>query len=115
MSFCEKVLVETIDEVVGNVFGEKTAKIILQYLKEKGSETVLQRVESFSDALPRILGRGSAVVEDLILDTLCLKCGLKLERKEGCGFIDYVKELGTKSSGTNAIGLTLSESKWQGR
>jgi len=86
---------ETINEVIRNVFEGETAEIILQCLKEKENDPkkIEERVQTFTDALPKILGVGAIIIEDLILETLYSKYGLELVRKKDYTFTYYVNEL----------------------
>jgi len=87
------LLTETITEVVRNVFDDEIAEIILKYLKENTSGRLDEKVKIFADALPKILGVGSVIIEDLILETLYCKCALELQWKKGYKFTDYIMVL----------------------
>jgi hypothetical protein len=89
----DDVVMQTIDEVVRNVFEDKTAETIFRYSGEAGSENVDDRVRAFAGSLPKILGTGSVIIEDLILETLYSRLGLELQWKKDYGFTDYVIEL----------------------
>jgi len=86
----DDILAETIDEVVKNVFEKDIAKIVLKYLKKNSSKKLNKRVRILADALPKILGESSVIIEDLILETLYSKCGLELKWKRNYRFADYV-------------------------
>lgn len=92
MSF-DDILSETIDEVVNNVFEKEIAKIVLKYLKKNSSKNPNKRVRILADALPKVLGESSVIVEDLILETLYSKCGLELKWKRSYRFADYILDL----------------------
>lgn len=99
----DDLLLETIDEVLKEVFGDESAKIILQHVKKSGSlkwEENPKSAEVFVDALRKILGAGSVPVENLILKSLYSKLELKFEKKEGYRFPDYAKELRSKCGST---------------
>lgn len=98
----DDTLMETINEVIRNVFEEDTAEIIFHYLEGSDPKKMEERVQIFTDALPKILGVGSIIIEDLILETLYLKYGLELERKKNHGFTDYIKELKEQLQGSKA-------------
>ncbi len=89
----DDILAETIDEVVKNVFEKDIAKIVLKYLKKNSSKKLNKRVRILADALPKILGESSVIIEDLILETLYSKCGLELKWKRNYRFADYVLDL----------------------
>lgn len=89
----EDLLLDAVDEVVRNVFDDETATIILGYLKDNSSKMLDERVRIFSQSLPRILGIGSVIIEDLVLETMYSKLGLEFEPKRDCDFEKYVLEL----------------------
>jgi len=89
----EAVFLDTVDEVIKNVFDDETAKIILGYLKKNSSRNMDDRVRMFAESLPKLLGVGSVIIEDLILETLYSKMGLESEPRKGCGFWESVAEL----------------------
>jgi len=91
----DDLLLETMDDVLKQVFGEEPAKVILKHIKKRYSleEEIPERVDVFSDALCKILGSGSVLIENLILKSLYSKLELKFEEKEGYEFSDYIKEL----------------------
>ncbi len=92
MQDLDEVLIGTIDEVVRNVFEDETAEIIFRYLKEPENKSE-DRVRYFADSLPKIIGTGSIIIEDLILEALYSKLGLELVRRKGFEFLDYIAEL----------------------
>ena len=95
----DDLLLETIDNVLKQVFGEESAKIILQHVKKTDClkwEEIPKHAEIFADALRKILGAGSVPVENLILKSLYSKLELKFDEKEGYGFSDYIKRLRSK-------------------
>jgi len=89
----DDVVMQTIDEVVRNVFDNEIAKTIFRYSTKNGSEEVDGRVQAFADSLPKVLGTGSVIVEDLILETLHSRLGFELEWKKDYRFPDYIAEL----------------------
>jgi len=93
------VLMETIDEVVRNVFENEIAEIILNCLGKDCSKSLDERVQFFEDSLPKILGtdQGAQIIKDLILETLYSKLGSKFQWKEGYRLQDYVIELREKT------------------
>jgi len=86
-------LAEAIGEVIRNVFGDETAENILKYFDASSSRNLGERLRIFEDALRRILGVGSTVIEDLILETLHSKFGPQLGPGKGCGFAECIMEL----------------------
>lgn len=87
---------ETIDEVVRNVFDDRTAEIILESYKDSSSEKMGERIQIFTDTLSKILGVGSIIIQDLILESLYSKFGLELQRKKDYTFAEYILELAIK-------------------
>ena len=84
-------LIKTINEIVVDVFDAEVAENILQYLQQ--SEQTYSRIRTFSDSLNKILGVGSTIIEDLILETLYSKYNSQFKWKKDYTFIDYVLEL----------------------
>jgi len=97
------LLLETIGDVLKQVFGENSAKILLRHVKKSSLkwEEIPKRAQVFSDALRNILGQGGVIIEDLILETLYSKLELEFKWKKGYGFSDYIKELRSR------FGLTV--------
>ncbi len=89
----DEVFDETVDEVIKNVFEDKAAKSILIYFKESDSQELNEKVRVLTESLPKILGAGSVIIEDLILEALYLKYGMELRRRKGYGFTNYIMEL----------------------
>ena len=87
------ILVETIDEVLRDTLEDEKAEIILKYFKDTSSKKVDEKLQIFTDALPKILGAGSVIIEDLILETLYSKFQLELKRKKDYTFAEYIMEL----------------------
>jgi len=89
----DDVFMETIKEVIDNIFDGETSEIIFGYLKESGSRHPDETAQVFANVLPKILGVGHVIIEDLIIETLYSKYGRKLQWKKGYGFKDYILEL----------------------
>ena len=90
----DDALRDTIEKVIKNVFETETADIILKYIKERKSKNLeVKDIELFSEALPKILGKGYVIIEDLILEDLYSIYGLERGWKKDYDFIDYVNEL----------------------
>jgi hypothetical protein len=87
------VLIGTINEVIRDVFDDETAGVILKHLEDLDSQNAEKNVEIFSDALSDVLGVGSVIIEDLILENLYLKYGLELKQKKNYGFTNHVMNL----------------------
>ena len=89
----DDIVTEAIAEVIENIFEDGTSKIILKFLDEDEKGTIDQKVKNFAAALPEILGSGSVIIEDLILEKLYSKLGLEFRWKEDYRFHDYIIEL----------------------
>jgi len=92
----EKILLETIDESMAQVFGNTSTEVIYDYLKgnhKLGKETIPENLEIFSSSLEKMFGFGAILLEKLVLKKFYTKLGLKYEEKEGYKFLDYIKEL----------------------
>jgi hypothetical protein len=92
----DKILLETIDEIIQNVFDEEISRIIFNYLRKENSTE--NRIKIFSDVLPKLVGVGYTIVEDLILETLYSKFGSTLEHNTGNTFLDYIQDLERKQT-----------------
>ena len=90
------VVLKTIQNILLNVFGERSFKRILRIMREKYMlewQEIPEKSQTFSSALEDILGRGSVIIEDLILENLYMSCGKELVWKEELSFSDYVSLL----------------------
>jgi len=93
MQTFDDTLMKTVDDILRNIFDEGTRKIIFQYLNESQHKEMSDRIQFFADSLPKIIGSGSVIIEDLILETLYEKFRLSPESRRTCGFKDSVMEL----------------------
>jgi len=92
----ERILLETIDESMVQVFGETSTRVICDYLKINHGlrkEDIPENLEIFSSSLEKMFGFGATLLEKIVLKKLYMKLGLKYEEKEGYKFLDYIKEL----------------------
>lgn len=92
----EKILLETIDEGMVQVFGNTSTGVIYDYLKgnhKLSKEDIPENLEVFSFSLEKMFGFGAILLEKLVLKKLYKKLGLKYEEKKGYKFLDYIKEL----------------------
>ena len=89
----DDTVVETIEEIIRNVFEDnETAELILHCLNSNTDKPLDERLQIFTAALPKILGLGYVIIEDLILETLYSKYGLTSVFKKD-NFASYIKEL----------------------
>jgi len=93
MPTIDDVVMKTIDEVVRNVFEDEIAETIFRYSRERCSEKVDDTIMALADSLPKVLGTGSVIIEDLILEALYSKLGQQLQWKKDYRFPDYIAEL----------------------
>lgn len=89
----DDVVIQTIDEVVRNVFEDEIAETIFGYSIKGGSKKMNEKVQAFADSLPKILGTGSVIIEDLILEALYSRLGFEIKWKKDYRFPDYISEL----------------------
>jgi hypothetical protein len=93
MGSFDDLFLETSEEALRQVFGEKVAEVVLQRVLNSSRGDDPDRVKGFSEALPRVLGSGAVAIERLILKHLYYKFELHLEQKYGYYFMDYIEEL----------------------
>jgi hypothetical protein len=102
LPYVDDLLLETIGDILKQVFGENAAKTILRHMKKSSSlkwEEIPGRIEVFAESLQKILGQGAFIIEDLILETLYPKLEFEFEWKKGYRFSDYIEELRKKCLG----------------
>jgi len=93
MQRLERLIMNTINEVIREVFNDEVAKILFDnFFKNNSSVPFDQKLRAFEDSLPKILGSGAIIIEDLILETLYSRLGVKFEREEK-SFTDSIMEL----------------------
>jgi len=91
-----KMISGVAEEVMLNIFGRKALDNILRAMREKyflDLEEMPERPDVFSEALRRIIGVGSVIIEDLIVENLYMKIGLEFRWKKNYVFSDYIKEI----------------------
>jgi hypothetical protein len=92
----DELVLSTIIGKLKRILGEESANIISQYAAKSYSpkgEEGLERVKGLVEALKKIFGFASPLIEGQVLKNLYSLLGLKYEEKEGYDFLDYVKEL----------------------
>jgi hypothetical protein len=77
----ENLVLDTINEVIKNIFDDEVAEMLLKYINENSSGDIDEKLRRFEESLPKILGSGAVIIEDLILETLYSKLGIQLEHK----------------------------------
>ncbi|MEM2971431.1 MAG: hypothetical protein QW270_03295 [Candidatus Bathyarchaeia archaeon] len=90
----EKLVHETISDVLRQILGEKPAKIVVQcFMEEKFSLTCKSDIKKVEDILRKIFGASSVTIEIFVLKRLYSKFNLKFREKECYQFSDYLLEL----------------------
>ncbi len=92
----DALVLGTIQNVLLDVFGEKTLKKMRQVLKDSYSlewQEIPEKSEAFSSALKEILGRGAVIIEDLIVENLYNSLGKGLQWRKDYTFSDYISSL----------------------
>jgi len=90
------LILKTIEDVLISIFGDKTFNNLLIALKRNYAlewREIPRRSKEFSLALHQILGTGSMIIEDLIIESLYNNLGLELIRRKDFSFSDYISEL----------------------
>lgn len=91
---------KTVQNVMLDVFGEKTLNKIHQILKESYYlewQDIPEKSEAFSSALKEILGKGALIIEDLIVENLYSSYGKELQWRKDFSFSDYILSLSMNS------------------
>lgn len=91
-----ELVLECIDEVMKEIFGERGAQLIFDCLNREGSlrrEGIPERLEVFTRGLREFLGSGAAVVEQAVLKILYSNLGEQYSNTEGNNFTDCVTDL----------------------
>lgn len=91
-----KIICEVAEEVMLNIFGRKALDNILRAMRERyllDLDEMPERPYVFSEALHRIIGVGSIIIEDLIIENLYIKLGLEFRWKKNYTFSDYINEI----------------------
>jgi hypothetical protein len=92
----EGLILKTIEEVLINVFGRKTFNKMLLIMKKKYElewREIPRRSEEFSLALHHLLGNGSMIIEDLIVESLYEALGLEIVQKRDLPFYECISQL----------------------
>ena len=90
----EDTVKQTIKEIIKNVFEEdEVVESLFRYFHKTNSNMKDENTQILTDALPKILGSGSVIIEDLIIETLYSKYNLDIVWKKDYSFTDYIIEL----------------------
>jgi uncharacterized protein YktA (UPF0223 family) len=85
-----------IEKSLNEVFGEKSASLIYDYIESDHHlkrEDIPENLELFFSSLEKMYGFGAKVFKKIVLTKMHTKLGLRYEEKEGYSFSDYVEEL----------------------
>ena len=89
----------TITEILRNVFEDDAVVDALLPYFAATQPVALESPRSIApEPLPKILGSGAVILEDLILETLYAKYHCHLVRKKDYRFTDYLQELQTHAT-----------------
>jgi hypothetical protein len=90
----EDTVKQTIKEIIRNVFeDDEVVDSLFQYFSKVNTNENDENAQILSDALPKVLGSGSIIIEDLILETLYSKYNLDIVWKKDYRFADYLTDL----------------------
>jgi hypothetical protein len=90
----EDTVKQTIKEIIRNLFeDDEVVESIFQYFNQTSSNENDENAQILTDTLPKILGSGSIIIEDLILETLYSKYNLDIVWKKDYRFADYLTDL----------------------
>ena len=92
----KKLLLQTIDENLKQIFRETATHFIYQFLENNYSlkrEEIPEKLETFMEGLQEFFRSGAHVIEQSILRELHVKLGLKYKSREGYRFIDFIDDL----------------------
>ncbi len=97
----DSVILEIVESVLTEILGVEPTRVFLETMKKRyhlDLQEILQDPRVFSHALEKILGTNHTIIEDLIIENLCLKLKVRLKMKEGYTFSDYI--MGLRFEGT---------------
>ena len=100
----EEAILKTVQDVLLDVFGEKSFKKMLRVMKVNYAlewQDIPEKSQTFSSALGNILGHGSIIIEDLIVENLYNSFGKELMWKKEFSFSDYISQLCSWSQATH--------------
>ena len=92
----KKLLLQTIDENLKQIFQETATHIIYQFLENNYSlkrEEIPEKLETFMEGLHEFFRSGAYMIEQSILKELHVNFGLKYKSREGYRFTDYIDDL----------------------
>jgi hypothetical protein len=95
----EDTVKQTIKEILRNVFeDDDVVESLFPYFAAVQPSGLNDPAPISPDPLPKILGSGAIILEDLILEALYAKYNLDLVWKKDHRFVDYLQELRTQTT-----------------
>ncbi|MEM2704410.1 MAG: hypothetical protein QXR45_14770 [Candidatus Bathyarchaeia archaeon] len=91
-----KVIIDVAEEVMLSIFGRRGLESIIRVMRERHCldiSEISDKPHIFSEALHEIIGVGSIIIEDLIVENLYIRLGLEFHWKKGYKFQDYINEV----------------------
>lgn len=95
------MLLVTINEVFSDIFSRRSVETIYRTMEDVYSlrrEEIPGNMTRFSSALAGIVGKGHVIIEDLLVENLYVKKGVRYEPKKGYDTGDYIEELRSRLS-----------------
>jgi len=92
----KKLLLQTIDENLKQIFRETATHIIYQFLENNYSlkrEEIPEKLETFMGGLQEFFRSGAYMIEQSILKELHANLGLEYRSREDYRFVDYIEDL----------------------
>jgi len=92
----KKLILQTIDENLKQIFRETATHIIYQFLENNYSlkrEEIPEKLETFMEGLNEFFHSGAHMIEQSILKELHVKLGLKYKSRRDYRFMDYIDDL----------------------
>lgn len=91
-----EVIIDVAEDVMRNIFGKRGLESIIRFMNERYGldlNEMPDKPHMFSEALREIIGVGSVIIEDLIVENLYIKLGLEFRWRKGYKFPDYINEV----------------------
>jgi len=93
--YFERLLTESLDDALTDLFGEETKQIIYTWLKSEyriAREEMPERLGDFDAALTRMFGRSSRAIRRVIVKRLYSKMRIEFVERTNYGLLDYVAD-----------------------
>ena len=92
----DDLIQDTVEAVLLDILGEEPLKNILLYMQKNyslGWKDIPDRPQDFAKALHDILGGGSCLIENMIIDEICLEVGLEPKWRKSHKFSSRINEI----------------------